>query len=183
MSRGDSDGATGIRLSFEAMLGKLNDTLGGVASALDRIHKLATPNPIQTPLPRTVLGATAAAATALTYTFMDCGGPPAGFRREIRWFAVWGSPDIFLTLSGVNVIALIAQPNQYADNNTEPNFTQSLAMPAAVPNRFSATHNEVSFEYPLHLILCFKGLANSQQVNAHGQAWDWDVSSRQSEPL
>lgn len=180
MSR-ESDNAVGLRVSFEAMLGKLTATMGSVSDGLNKIHTWMTANPVRTPLLRAVLGS-AVNSSNLAYIFMNCGGPPAGWRREIRWFAVWGA-DPFTTISG-NVVAIIAGDGQYQDNATEPAaFTQLATISGTIPNRFSAGSNELTLLPGQRLILMFKGLGNNVQVNCFGQAWDYKESTIISEPM
>lgn len=179
MSR-DTDNAMGLRVSFEAMLGQLTNTMGAVNEGLNRIHKFMTANPVQTPVLRAVLGS-AVNSNNLTYIFMNCGGPPSGWRREIRWFAVWGA-DPFTTITG-NVVALIAGDGQYQDTSTEPAaFTQVTTISGTIPNRFSAGSNELTLLPGQRLILMFKGLGNNVQVNCFGQAWDRKESTLMAEP-
>jgi hypothetical protein len=181
MSR-DTDNAMSVRVSFEAMLGKLTDTMGSVTDGLNKIHTWMTANPVRTPVLRPILGSYTAAASALTYGFMNCGGPPAGWRREIRWFAVWGA-DPFTTITG-NYVALIAGDGQYQDNSTEPaGFTQIVTTSLAIPSRFTASSNELTLLPGQRLILMFKSLGNNVAVNCFGMAWDYKESTIVSEPM
>jgi hypothetical protein len=177
------DGATGLRISFEAMLGQLASTMGSVTEGLDRIHKFMSANPIRTPLLRPVLGSYVAASSALTYGFMDCGGPPAGFQREIRWFVVY-PPDPTVALATAVCVPMVLGAGQYQDTATEPTaFTQVAGVFTTMPAKFIMAHNELTLQYPQHLFIMFKALANNQQINCFGQAWDYDISTRVSEPL
>jgi hypothetical protein len=181
MSR-DTDGP-GVHLSVDAMLGNLTHTLGSITEGLDKIHKFMTDNPVRTPILRPVLGGYAAASSALTYGFMDCGGPPAGFQREIRWFMVF-PPDPAVALATAVCVPMILGPGQYQDTATEPSaFTQVAGLFSTMPVKFTMAHNEMTLQYPQHLFIMFKGLANSQQINCFGQAWDYKLTTRVSEPL
>lgn len=181
MSR-DSDGAVGLRLSFEAMLGKLSAGLDALSDTLAKIHRYLAANPVQTPVLRAFMGNYVAAASATTYGFLDLGGPAAGWRREVRWFCVWGV-DPFTTITG-NVVAFVAAPGQFQDSNTEPAaFPQLAAISGSIPNRFSAGPNEVTLVFPQRFLLGFKSLGNNVAVNAFGQAWDYKESTLVSEPI
>lgn len=170
-----TDGGAGLSIDISASLGAIKDTM-------DKIHRFLTANPVQTPLVRPILGAYVAAAAALTYGFMDCGGPPAGWVREIRWFHVWGA-DPFTAITGT-MVPMIMGAGQYQDTSTEPSaFTQVAGVSAAIPNRFSAAHNELTLRFPQHLFIVFKSLGNNVAVNCFGQAWDHSESTRQSEPV
>lgn len=175
------DGALGVRLSFEAMLGKLSTSMDAITDGLTKIHKFMSANPVRTPILRPILGSYTAAASALTYGFMNCGGPPSGWRREIRWFAVWGA-DPFTTITG-SVVAIIAGDGQYQDTSTEPSgFTQIATVSGVIPNRFVAYPNELTLMPGQRLILMFKSLGNNVSVNCFGQAWDYKESTLVSEP-
>lgn len=177
------EGGLGVRVSFEAALGELAKKLGSITEGLDKIHTFMTANPIKTPLLRPVLGGYAAANSALTYGFMDCGGPPAGYQREIRWFMVF-PPDPTVALATAVCVPMVLGPGQYQDTATEPSaFTQVAGVFTTMPAKFTMAHNELTLQYPQHLFIMFKALANNQQINCFGQAWDYKLTTRVSEPL
>src|ERR1051326_6522298 len=102
----NEDQGVGIRAGggIEVAFGRLNDTMQAV---LDHLHKEGEPNKQRSPYPKTRNQNKQAANPALTYTFLDMGGPNAGKIWDVRRYAVSG-PDPFTTLTGVSVIAFTA---------------------------------------------------------------------------
>jgi hypothetical protein len=175
----DGDGiAQGVevKLSFEALVGKLGDTLDSLDTAAKHIHKMLEPNKSRAPIVAHLNHTITAPATALTYTFITLGGPRNGEVWGVRRYAVMG-PDPFATLTGVSVIAFIAQQVP-VDSNTEPPFLDIIdPFSNTVPNSASWSDGELTLLFGQKLILGLKSLANNQVIQVTAQVLRWREDS------
>ena len=174
----ESNGGAGVavRLSLEAMLGKLSDTVENVNGTLKALHKFMTPNPRQSPIVRPFAGAVVSDGS--TYITISLGGPTSGRVWDVRRVAVWkgGGVDQFATVSGVNVIAVVMVPPNKG-SAAIPSFIDLAFGPGQVPNDGEFSSHQFTIRFPQVLALVLKGTANNDNYMATGQAEEYVEST------
>jgi hypothetical protein len=115
------------------------------------------------PVPVVVTPQKIAANPALTYTFLDLGGPrqPGLVWNVLSYGAL--APDPFSAPAGTMFPFVASVPP--ADSNVEPLFSQPVDIAVAWANQAAWSGHQLLLHYMEHLILAFKGLANGQVIN------------------
>jgi hypothetical protein len=126
--------------------------------------------------PVTLPGSYQAASTAFTYCFLNFPVCTPNKIWEIMRFGVT-APDPFTILAGVSVLAF-RTTFQPQDSNTEPaTFGDLLAVLGSVPNTSYPATRSVLIRGFERVVLCFKGLANNQQLQASIDVVEHDLQS------
>ena len=100
---------------------------------------------------------------ALTYGFLEFPSPTRDKVWELLRVSASG-PDPFTVLAGVSMIAFVSQQS-YQDSATEPpGFPDLLAGAGSVPNTLYIGRRTCIIRSVDNVILCFKGLANAQEI-------------------
>lgn len=181
MGAGDNNGALGIRLSIEAVLGQLSDTLTGIKDTMDKLHKFMTPNPVRSPIVRPLAGT--GVSDGSTYFIIDLGGPISGRRWDVRRVSQWkgGGVDPFVAVSGVNVILAKVPAGSVVNKGltlSQLVILDMVAAPQQCPNDAEYSTSEFTVNYLEHVAVIFKGTSNLDQYVVTGQAVEYLESMR-----
>lgn len=129
----------------------------------------------ETSRPVTVNGSYQAAATALTYCFLVFPQVTPNKIWEITRIGVT-APDPFTTLAGVSVMAFRSSTIPQDSNTEPPTFGDLLAVLGGVPNTsFPGGAKAPIARGNERIVLAFKGLANSQQLQASMDVFESDI--------
>jgi hypothetical protein len=171
----NTDNRVGVKLSLEAAIGQLSETLDGVRGTMDKIHKFLTPNPRHSPIVRP-LQATGV-SDGSTYYAIDLGGPSSGRLWDVRRVGVWagGGTDPFPTVANVTVGLVKIQGGQPSNRGftQAPAFFDMALAPSTVPNDADFSIHQLQVKPGEHLMVLLKGTSNAQQYMVSGQAEEY----------
>jgi hypothetical protein len=125
-----------------------------LAGALARVN--IKPQPLALSVAKVTPGA------AFLYTFLDLGGPKTpGTYWNVLTYGAFG-PDPFTPVAGQMFPFVAAVPP--ADSAVEPTFSNVVDIAVNLNNQAQWSGHQLLLHWGDHLILCFKGLPNNQQI-------------------
>jgi hypothetical protein len=176
----DADRAvSGVKLSLDLVLGRLNDTMDSVNSGIDLLKGYFKAARQQVPIQRRLNSSLVTDTVALTYYYIDMGGPTTGRVWDVMRYTVSGA-DPFTTVAG-SVISFIGRAAPQNGNAQPPGYLDLLDLPAgSLPNSDTFGRDTITLLEGDHLIFAFKGLPANTSILATTQVLEYREDLRRT---